>query len=378
MKWYAEIRRAVKRCMPFLLSTQGANLALLVRAVLIKRTLCQTELARTYPRPLERQTPNPKHDLLHRLKRLSRFLGNDQVDPQRVQLALIPYVLAKIGNPSRVGLCVDWTYFGTSSFRVQVLKIGLARHGRVIPLLQLAYDRDDLPEKGQNRIEEDAIAAVVAALPPSCRPIILGDRGFARQEFFQWLISRKLDFVVRVRKKTCITDCDGNRHKLGYSLTVQPGGEAWLIDARYALHHERPTDISLNLGISWRKPDSSRTRKAPIEPNGPWYLATSLSSLQLAVDWYRRRFWIEESFRDDKSRLLLDETQVKSAKRLNRLLMVLTFATCWLSLIADPETGVLPANWNSAVVTWGNAGLILLALAYLDECITLPRVLEPG
>ena len=49
MKWYREIRSAVKRCMPFLLPTQGANLALLVRAILIKRSFCQTELARTYP-----------------------------------------------------------------------------------------------------------------------------------------------------------------------------------------------------------------------------------------------------------------------------------------------------------------------------------------
>ena len=362
--------------MPFLLSTQGANLTLLVRAVLIKRALCQTELARTFPRPLERQIPNPKHDLLHRLKRLSRFLGNDQVDPQRVQLALIPFVLARIGNPSRIGLCVDWTYFNTPSFRVQMLKIGLARHGRVIPLLQLAYDRDRLPES-QSQIEQELIAAVVAVLPTTCRPIILADRGFASQEFFQWLIARKLDFVVRVRKKTCITDCNGKRHKLGYSLTVQAGGEAWLPDVRYALYHERPTDILLNLGISWLTPDSSRTRKASVEPNDPWYLATSLSCLQRAVDWYRRRFWIEESFRDDKSRLLLDETHVKSTKRLNRLLMVLTFATCWLSLIADPETGILPANWNSAVVTWGKAGPILLALAYLDDCIHIPPVLEP-
>ncbi len=77
MKWYSEIRAAVKRCMPFLLPTQGVNLALLVRAILIKRTLCQTDLARTFPRPSERRVPDPKHDLLHRVKRLSRFLENE-------------------------------------------------------------------------------------------------------------------------------------------------------------------------------------------------------------------------------------------------------------------------------------------------------------
>src|SRR5579884_1860043 len=162
MKWYPEIRAAVKRCMPFLLPTQGVNLALLVRAILIKRSLCQTDLARTFPRPLERRVPHPKHDLLHRVKRLSRFLDNEQVDPRAIQVALLPYTLGRLGRLRRIGLCVDWTYFDGPTFRVQVLKIGLARRGRVIPLLQLAYDRDDLPaDQSQNQIEEGALAAVL-------------------------------------------------------------------------------------------------------------------------------------------------------------------------------------------------------------------------
>src|SRR5512143_2317371 len=110
VRWYPEVRAAVKRCMPFLLATQGVNLALLVRAILIKRSLCQTELARTYPRPFVRQVDNPKHDLLHRLKRLSRFLANDQVDPLQVQIALLPYTLSRLGHLvplRRVGLCID-------------------------------------------------------------------------------------------------------------------------------------------------------------------------------------------------------------------------------------------------------------------------------
>lgn len=246
MKWYPEIRAAVNRCMPFLLPTQGANLALLVRAILITRTLCQTDLARTLPRPVQMQVPDPKHDLLHRLKRLSRFLANDQVDPLAVQLALLPYVLARLGWLYRLGLCIDWTFFNAPTFRVQVLKIGLARHGRVIPLLQVAYDRDNLPaDKSQNQIEEEALAGVLAALPRRCRPIILADRGFARSELFQWLIARNIDFVVRIDSGTCVTDTFGNRGKLGE--------QRWLGRVRYALYHGRPSDIWLNIGWSCQR-----------------------------------------------------------------------------------------------------------------------------
>ena len=375
MRWYPEIRAAVKRCVPFLLPTQAANLALLVRAILIKRTLCQTDLARTFPRPVERQVPNPKHDLLHRVKRLSRFLANEQVKPKTIQIAFLPYTLARLGLPRRIGLTIDWTYFDAPSFRVQILKIGIARHGRVIPLLQVAYDRDDLP-KSQNQLEEEALAAVVAALPKRCRPIILADRGFARQTLFRWLLEHKLDFIIRIDKGTCVTDAFGKRGKLGVDLTVSRGEQRWLEHVRYALYHDRPSDVWVHVGISWLQTQSPLSRKAPHEPDEPWYLATTLPSVKLAVAWYQRRFWIEESFRDDKSRLLLDEVRVESTERLNRLLMALTIAVCWLCLIADPETGVLPANWNASVVTWGKASIVLQALTYLDDCFILPQVLE--
>jgi hypothetical protein len=377
VKWYREIRLAVKRCLPFLLPTQGANLALLIRAILIKRTLCQTELARTYPRPHQHRVAHPKHDLLHRVKRLSRFLANEQLDPRQVQIALLPYVLARLGPLRAVGLCLDWTYFNAPTLRFQVLKIGIARSGRVIPLLQVAYDRDNLPaDRSQNQIEEEALAAVLAALPKACHPLILADRGFARSEFFQWLLERGLDFVVRIDKGTCVTNERDERRKLGVDLTLALGEQRWLGRVRYALYHGRPSDIWLNVGCSWLPAPSAAARKEPAEPDEPWFLATTAPSVELAVAWYRKRFWVEESFRDDKSRLLLDEVRVESALRLDRLLMALTIAVCWLCLIADPKTGVLPKNWNSAVVTWGKASLILQALVYLDDANLLPQIFE--
>jgi hypothetical protein len=89
--------------------TQAANLALLVSAILKKRTLCLSELARAYPTPEERRVEAPKHDLLHRLKRLWRFINNERVDALAVQVAFVPHVLARLGNPRFLGLAIDWT-----------------------------------------------------------------------------------------------------------------------------------------------------------------------------------------------------------------------------------------------------------------------------
>ncbi len=76
MPWYRRVRAAIDTALPALAPTQADNLALLVSAILAKRTLCLTELARAIPTPSRRRVPAPKHDLAHRLKRLWRFTAN--------------------------------------------------------------------------------------------------------------------------------------------------------------------------------------------------------------------------------------------------------------------------------------------------------------
>src|SRR3954465_2930070 len=96
--------------LPFLAPTQKTNLALLVSAILKKRTLCLSELARAYPTPDERRVAAPKHDLLHRLKRLWRFTGNERVDALETQMAFVPHLVARLGFPRWLGLAIDWTF----------------------------------------------------------------------------------------------------------------------------------------------------------------------------------------------------------------------------------------------------------------------------
>ena len=157
----------------------------LVSAILKKRTLCLSELARAYPVPQKRRVAAPKHCLLHRLKRLWRFTDNERVDALAVQLAFVPLVVARLARPRWLGLAVDWTMFDTilpsgQRMRYQVLRIAVPRKGRALPLLQLAYDRDRLPpERSQNQIEQDALLAVVEALPAGVRPLILAAGAFA-------------------------------------------------------------------------------------------------------------------------------------------------------------------------------------------------------
>jgi hypothetical protein len=49
MPWYNRVLCATNTAIPFLVPTQATNLALLVSAILKKRTLCLSELARASP-----------------------------------------------------------------------------------------------------------------------------------------------------------------------------------------------------------------------------------------------------------------------------------------------------------------------------------------
>ncbi len=382
MTWYPRIEAAIKTTFAFLAPTQATNLALLVSALLARRTLCLSDLARAYPRPLFRRVPAPKHDLLHRLKRLWRFLNNPRVDPLAVQVALIPCTVAQLGTPRWLGLALDWTMFDTKlptgqRIRYQVLRIAVPRRGRALPLLQVAYDRDALPAgQSQNQLEEAALLALVQALPPGVRPVILADRGFARASFLEWLQSHHLDYVVRVNRGTCLTDACQRCWKLGEE-GLQRGEVRWMPAMRFGLFHGRPRSLTVHLALSWRWPRHLARLPRQHEPDEPWYLATSLETAHQAVAWYQQRWWIEASFKDSKSHFRLKYVQVGTPERLSRLLMALTIALCWLAFLVFARSGGFSLPEQAAVAQWGRASFVTLALAYLDTLHDWPPAFLP-
>jgi hypothetical protein len=363
--------------MPFLVPTQKTNLALLISAILKKQTLCLSELARAYPTPEKRRVGAPKHDLLHRLKRIWRFTNNERVDALEVQMALVSYTIARLGFPCLLGLAIDWTMFDTvlpsgQRMRYQVLRVAVPRKGRALPLLQLAYDRDNLsPNKSQNQIEQDALLAVVRALPDGVRPIVLADRGFHRAGFIAWLERHHLDYVVRIKKGSCITEADGSSWKLGEE-GLKLGELRFVEGVRYGLYHGRPPELPINLALCWRVSKSRGQNPRREQPEEPWYLATSLSSAKSAVSWYWQRGWIEQSFKDAKSRFGLARVRVGCPERLSRLLMALSIACSWLTLMGLPEAGAVPEGFRSAVVAWGRSSVISVALTLLEKLGNLP------
>lgn len=365
MPWYDRALAAVTACCPTLLPTQTANLALLAAAILTRRTLVLADLARAYPTPAVRRVAAPKHHLLHRLKRLWRFVDNARIDPIALQAAAIPYALSGLGLGRRIGLAIDWTLFDVLTpagrrVHFQVLRIAVPWDGRAVPLMQVAADRSRIPDS-QNAIEERALWAVLDALPAGSRPVVLADRGFARGRLFAALRQRGVDFVIRVRRGTWLTEPDGRSWKLG-SEGTRPGQVRWHPGVRFALTNGRPSDVVVNAALCWRVPGRRADRRKP--PEEPWYLATTLGCPARALCWYWRRGWIEQSFRDAKQRFGLERVRVGTPDRLTRLLLGLTLALAWL-LLAAPAAA-FGAAWAAHIGQWGRLSWLTRILAWVD------------
>jgi hypothetical protein len=64
------------------------------------------------------------------------------------------------------------------------------------------------------------------------------------------------------------------------------------------------------------------------------YLVTCFELLEETLYWYKRRFWIEPMFRDDKSMgFNLQDSQVRDPARMTRLLLVVCLSYLWIMFL---------------------------------------------
>ena len=288
------------------------------------------------------------------------------------------------GFPACSGLAIDWTFFDTTlpsgrRIRYQVLRIAVPRKGRALPLLQLAYDRENLsPNKSQNQIEQEAILAVVRALPEGVRPC---------DPCRQGLPSGKLHRLAGASAPPLRGAYqEGKLHNRKRRAPLETGrGGAQDRELRFRGRGSlrslprsgRRRELLTNVALCWRVSKSRAKDPRRKQPEEPWYLATSLKGAKMAAAWYWQRGWIEQSFKDSKSRFGLARVRVGSPERLSRLLMALSVALTWLSLMGLPESGLLPEGFRAAVSAWGRVSVTGMALSLLEKLENIPLCCLP-
>jgi hypothetical protein len=269
----------------------------------------------------------------HRIKRAWRFCANDRVHAPDVMPRVVGRLTRKRKKPLLVAL--DWTDVGG----FHTLVAAAVMRGRAVPLLWASYTTGQL-HRSQNSFEEGLLRLLVAMLPAGVKVILLADRGFGRAALAGLCEELKIRYLVRIRPEVRVAHPSYTGRLDEYP--VRRGMWRVLAGAEY----RSDGAATLNVVVRWK-------RGLPANRDEPWFLMTNLPGNAVALtDLYARRMAVEELFRDGKDGrygLGLGQTQVTTAARLDRLILVLALAIILLIGLGRLARGRFrPGAWCSS------------------------------
>jgi hypothetical protein len=265
-------------------------------------------------------------DPKHAVKQVDRLLSNAGIRMDEVLARWVPFVVAERKD---VVVTLDWTDHAQDKQATIAINM-VTSHGRATPLVWKTVRSGDL-EGRRASYEDDVLQILRNALPEDVRITFLADRGFADQALYKAAADMNLEYIVRFRQDTVVTDTFGES---------KPARE-WV-----------PTN-----GRPKRIEGPAITMKATLVPvvvcvkkakmNEPWCLVSSRADLTAAdiVALYGKRFTTEENFRDTKDirfGLGLSATHIGAPDRRDRLLLLCALSQALLTLLgaACERTGL--------------------------------------
>lgn len=250
----------------------------------------------------------------HRIKRVDRFLGNEQVEAFALSKTLFNVLRGSEKHPV---VLVDWT----DRQAYEQLVFSIAKDGRSMPFHAVTIQSTHLNAETEGvkiEAEQRALDEVRALCPPNVRPIIIADRGFGNARWIGDVQKWGWFFVQRLSKQHHV-DVE---HHIGMlpELGIRKG--------------HRPKDWGW--GTMGDNDDENKTRFRLIsvysrDADEPWYLVANIGDCEakVIVKFYQKRMWTEAMFRDLKSRkwgLGLDEVQLSTIERTKRHFMIIMLA----------------------------------------------------
>ena len=226
---------------------------------------------------------------------------------------------------------IDWTPFTTGAEPLLVLvdessqtdavhlfRVSLPYRGGALPLAWATWAQNTALPEGTYWREVDHVLAQVAALVPAGHPpIAVADGAYAIPSFVDRLGDLGWPWIVRVRL--------AGSHRLR-----DERGQEWALSAFVHQHLGRrgrwKGRVEVFKGAGWRSMSLVAVWAAGAEE--PLVVLSDLPPDWTLLRHYDRRFWIEPSFRNDKSRgWQWEASQVQGAAHHAVLLLAMAWAT---------------------------------------------------
>jgi len=251
----------------------------------------------------------------HCIKRVWRFLRNEQVETGAISAALFSFLRPTKG---RTIVLADWT--DISPF--QQLVFSLPRDGRALPFLCITIRKS--AHQGENEgamiaAEHQALEMLEAMCPAQVIPVIVSDRGFGNVRWLSDITNRGWSFVQRLSHihQVAVEQHMGSLKELGIRRGRKPKDWGWgTMDEQ-----------------QWGPVRVVTTFDS--EADEAWYLVTNLDvePPTEVVRIYKRRMWTEAMFRDLKNRnwgLGMDHVRLSQPERHETHFYILALAYVFL------------------------------------------------
>lgn len=250
--------------------------------------------------------------LLSTTRRLSRLLDNPAI---RVREWYEPiarkWIEAQFRNLGEIRLIVDGSKVG---FQHQLLLVSLAYRRRAIPIAWTWVKHVRGHSTGKKQLA--LLAYVMKLIPLGVGVFLVGDCEFGPVEVLRQLDRWRWFYILRQKGNTHIwrSEIEG---WCDFASFVKKAGQSQWLGQGYLTESEM---YQVNLMAHWAKGEDQ-----------PWCLATNLPDEKMALSYYARRMWIEETFGDLKKHGFdLESTMLRHFLRLSRLTLAAALLFDWL------------------------------------------------
>lgn len=244
-----------------------------------------------------------------RRKKVQRFLSLPTLNIKTLWFPIIKdWVAQNFSDNQPIYLVIDRTIWEHKN----LIMISIIYDQRAIPVYF-----EFLPKLGSSNFDEQTkFISQILSLFKEYKTVLLGDREFCSVKLANWLREKELMFCLRLKKNEFIEIEYGVWQELD-DLGLKPGISFFIEGIKVTKTQKIG---GFNLAGKWKRKIGGTASKEG------WFLLTNLTNLNLAIASYKKRFDIEEMFRDFKSGgYNLEDTNV-SGNRLISLILIIAIA----------------------------------------------------
>lgn len=219
-----------------------------------------------------------------RRKKVQRFLSLPQLTLETIWFPILQSWLKNEFEPQQVlYVAIDRTKWGC----INLLMISLIWNRRALPIYW-----ELLPKQGNSNFESQTAAITkIIRLFKDYKVVLLGDREFCSVKLGSWVAEQRAYFCLRLKKNEFV-QLEGEIWLQLEQLGLVPGMQLYLDGVSVT---KQKGFGKFNVACKWKRKYSGWT------PDEGWFIMTNLPDLESAILSYKKRFGIEEMFRDFKS-----------------------------------------------------------------------------